>query len=104
MPISPTPPRGTKTSSAPLAVAIRKPFRRSRRACRSDRTEMHVAGGDPYQFATPRADHEAAVLVDRLEGAAHHAAVETDRDVGPQARGTGQPGVPDTGDAAALVP
>ena len=55
-------------------------------------------------FAAARADHEAAVVVDRLEHAAHDIAVDADRDVGAQAGGARQPVVADARQPAALVP
>ena len=70
MPISPTPPSGRKTSSAPwfrhgcsprcVTPAASPPRRNARRPPRS------------FRRAPPSgADHEAAILVDRLEDAAH---------------------------------
>src|SRR4051794_28036141 len=98
MPISPRPPSGTKTSSSGPAKPLRL---HGRRGCGA---EGDLAGGDRAPRPGRGADHELAGLVDGLEDAAHHLAVEADRDRAAEAGSLGQPELADAAHAAAPIP
>src|SRR4051812_743114 len=98
MPISPRPPSGTKTSSSGPAKPLRLHGRRG------GGTEVDLAGRNGSGRPSRGVEDELAGLVDGLEDAAHHLAVEPDRDRPAEAGGLGEPELPDAAHAPTLIP
>ena len=98
MPISPTPPSGTKTSSS------RRRSMLMRRGCCSGREE-HVAGGDPVGRAPSVArEHQTARRIDALEPPVQRARRRSTATGSPRPAARREPRRADRGEACAARP